>query len=59
MARQRKVALENFEKLSTKLKERNLPRIEFAENYFFHLYGQNWHVNTLKHNCTSLRLILE
>jgi integrase/recombinase XerD len=57
--RGRNVALETFEKLSTKLKERRLPGIGFAENYLFHLYRQNRRPNTLELNYTSIRFFLE
>jgi len=57
--RGRNVGLETFDKLSAKLRERDLPGIEFAENYLFHLYRKNRRPNTLELNYTSIRLFLE
>jgi site-specific recombinase XerD len=50
---------ETFEKLSLKLKELDLPGIEFAENYLYHLCSRNRRPNTLELNFTSIRLFLE
>lgn len=50
---------ETFEKLSLKLREMDLPGIEFAEKYLYHLYSRNRRPNTLELNCTSIRFFLE
>jgi len=55
----RNPAREAFEKLSLKLRERDLPGIEYAEKYLFHLYSRNRRANTLELNYTSIRFFLE
>lgn len=50
---------ETCESLSAKLRESDLPGIEFAENYLFHLYGRNRRPNTLGLNYTSIRFFLQ
>ncbi len=50
---------ETFEKLSQKLKGRDLPGIEFTEKYLYHLCSRNRRPNTLELNYTSIRLFLE
>jgi integrase/recombinase XerD len=52
-------AQETFQKLSSKLRERDLPGIEFAEKYLLHLYSRNRRPNTLEINYTSIRFFLE
>jgi integrase/recombinase XerD len=49
---------ETFQKLSSKLRERDLPGIEFAERYLFHLYRRNRRPNTLELNYTSISFFL-
>jgi integrase/recombinase XerD len=50
---------ETFEKLSLKLREMDLPGIEFAEKYLYHLCSRNRRPNTLELNYTSIRFFLE
>ena len=50
---------ETFEKLLLKLRERDLPGIEFAEKYLAHLCSRNRRPNTLELNCASMRMFLE
>ena len=50
---------ETFEKLSLRLREMDLPGIEFAEKYLSHLCSLNRRPNTLELNCMSMRLFLE
>jgi len=54
----RNPAKETFEKLALKLRERDLPGIEFAEKYLFHLYRRNRRPNTLELNYTSISFFL-
>ena len=49
---------ETFQELSSKLRERDLPGIEFAERYLFHLYRRSRRPNTLELNCTSISFFL-
>jgi integrase/recombinase XerD len=53
------VGLEAYEKFSGKLRELDLPGIEFAETYLLHLYRRNRRPNTLELNYTSIKLFLE
>jgi site-specific recombinase XerD len=50
---------ETFEKLSLKLREMDLPGIEFAEKYLYHLCSRNRRPNTLELNYTSIRFFLK
>ena len=50
---------ETFEKLSLKIREMDLPGIEFAEKYLSHLCSRNRRPNTLELNYTSIRFFLE
>jgi len=50
---------ETFEKISLKLREMDLPGIEFAEKYLSHLCSRNRRPNTLELNYTSIRMFLE
>jgi site-specific recombinase XerD len=52
-------AKDTFEKLSLKLRERDLPGIELAEKYLFHLYRRNRRPNTLELNYTAMSFFLE
>ena len=52
-------AKEVFEKLSGRLKERDLPGVEYAEKYLFHLYSRNRRPNTLDLNYRSISFFLE
>jgi integrase/recombinase XerD len=56
--RTRNPSKETFEKLASKLKERDLPGIELAERYLFHLYRRNRRPNTLELNYTSISFFL-
>jgi site-specific recombinase XerD len=50
---------ETFQKLASKLRERDLPGIEFAERYLFHLYRRGRRPNTLELNYTSISFFLK
>ena len=52
-------AKETFEKLSSKLRQQDLPGIEFAEQYLFHQYRRNRRPNTLELNYTSISIFLK
>ena len=52
-------AKETFERLSLKLKERDLPGIELAERYLFHLYRRNRRPNTIELNYTAISFFLK
>jgi hypothetical protein len=52
-------AKETFQKLSFKLRERDLPGIELAEKYLFHLYRRNRRPNTLELNYTAISFFLK
>ncbi len=51
-------AKEVFQKQSAKLKELDLPGVEFAEKYLFHQYRRNRRPNTLELNYTALTIFL-
>ncbi|MEM5785757.1 MAG: tyrosine-type recombinase/integrase [Syntrophobacteraceae bacterium] len=55
----RNPAREVYEKISAKLKERDLPGIEFARQYLSHLFSRNRRASTLDLNYTSIRFFLE
>jgi integrase/recombinase XerD len=55
----RNPAKEAFEKLSAKLKGRDLPGIEYAEKYLSRLYSQNRRARTIEQNYTSITFFLE
>ncbi len=50
---------EMFQKLSAKLKELDLPGVDFAEKYLFHQYRRNRRPNTLELNYTSISFFLK
>jgi integrase/recombinase XerD len=52
-------AKETLQKLTSKLREQDLPGIEFAEKYLLHLYRRNRRPNTLELNYTSIRFFLK
>jgi len=50
---------EMYQKLSAKLKELDLPGVEFAEKYLFHQYRRNRRPSTLELNYTSISFFLK
>lgn len=52
-------AKEAFEKLSGKLKGRDLPGVDYAEKYLSHLYSRNRRARTIEQNYTSITFFLE
>ncbi len=55
----RNPAKEVLDKLALKLNGQELPGVEYAEKYLFHLYSRKRRPNTLELNYTSIRLFLE
>ena len=52
-------AKKTYQKLSAKLRDQDLPGVEFAEKYLFHQYRRNRRPNTMELNYTSISFFLK